>query len=94
MKFVNFEKFKNYLGSIGYTLDKGKDDYSQTLGFITYFFSHPTNPNKYFVNVFTDCEGNGANVMGINYGYGSIFSGNIKKVNIDMRTNFWKNMTI
>lgn len=94
MKFVKFEKFKSYLESIGYTLDKGKDDYSKTLGFITYFFSHPTNPNKYFVNVFTDIYGNGSSVMSINYGHGSVYAGFVKKVNIDMRKNFWKNMSI
>lgn len=89
MKFVSFEKYKAYLESHGYTLEKGKNDYSQTLGFITYIFSKHTDEDKYFVNVFTDRNGNGDSVMSINYGHGSIYTGHIKKVKIDFRTNYW-----
>lgn len=93
MKFVSFTKLKAYLEeSLGYRLERGKDDYSSSLRFITYFFSKEGVKNKIFVNVFTDYEGNGDSVMCINYGHGSIYYGGIKKVKIDMRKKFWRNL--
>jgi len=92
MNFVSFTKYKSYLESLGYSLERGKDDYSDSLHFITYFFSKEGEKDKYFVNVFTDCNGIGDHIMSINYGHGSIFVGGIKTIKIDMRKKFWKNL--
>lgn len=92
MKFVSFTKYKSYLESLGYHLENGKDDYSNSLRFITYFFSKEGEKDKYFVNVFTDRNGVGDKIMCINYGHGSIYVGGIKSIKIDMRRKFWKNL--
>lgn len=92
MNFISFTKYKSYLESIGYSLERGKNDYSDSLHFITYLFFKEGDKDKYFVNVFTDKNGVGDKIMCINFGHGSIYVGGIKKVKIDMRHKFWKSL--
>jgi len=91
MKFISFTKFKSYLESNGYVLEKGMNIY-YNLCFATYFFSKTGEVGKYTVNVFMSNDGIiGDHVMSINKGHGSIYIG-WKSVKIDMRKKFWLNM--
>lgn len=93
MKFVSYTKYKTYLESLGYVLEKGTNVYYD-LKFITYFFSKVGEKNKYTVNVFLDKFNNPTeHIMAINTGYGSPFLG-WKSVKIDMRKKFWQNLAI
>lgn len=96
MKFVKFSKYKAYLGSLGYVQEPHIDDYASPLAFRTYYFSKPNVKEKYGINVYTRPMPGSCgfeltdNIMTILYGCGSIYAGGIKKVNVDMRTKFWK----
>ena len=87
MKFISFEKFTEYLESLGYTKEPGVNEYPN-LSFKSIFFSKQSDKNKYWVNVFINTD----KVISIAYGYGSPYLG-YKTVKIDMRTKFWKNLT-
>lgn len=92
MKLISFKKYKAYLESFGYVLEKGTNEY-YSLGFITYFFSLPEENHKYMVNVYMDKKDFKPTdkVMSIARGYGNPYLG-WNSVNIDMRKNFWKNL--
>lgn len=99
MKFVSFNKYKKYLESLGYVQEKHIDDYAYPLAFRTYYFSKLDDKKKYGINVYTRPNIGGVgfeltdNIMSILYGCGSIYAGGIKKIKIDFRTKFWKNLT-
>ena len=86
-KLVSFEKYKAYLESLGYSQEKGTNEFPN-LSFKSYFFSKAGEVNKFIVNTFINTD----KVISIAYGYGSPYLG-YKTVNIDMRTKFWKNLT-
>ena len=89
MKFVSFCKYKNYLESFGWMIEKGTN-VSYDLKFVTYFFSKPDEKLKYTVNVFLDKYNEPTDhVISINRGYGSAYLG-WNSVKIDMRKKFWR----
>lgn len=90
MNFLSFTKFKAYLESSGYILEKGMNIYKD-LRFYTYFFSKPGKVDKYAINVYMlEDDSPGDHIMNINKGHGSLYIGwNLVKV--DMRKKFWKN---
>ena len=93
MKFISYSKYKNYLESFGYSLEKGTNIYYD-LKFITYFFSKPGEKLKYTVNVYLDKHNEPSDkVMSINHGYGSPYLG-WNSVKIDMRKKFWKDLCV
>lgn len=85
---ISFKKYKQYLESFGYVQEKGTNEYYD-LGFITYFFSKPTEKLKYTVNVFINSD----IIMSISHGYGSPCLG-WQPVKIDKRKKFWKDLMI
>ena len=90
MKFVKYNKFKNYLESNGYVLDNGMNIYPNC-GYCTILFSNINKKEKYAINVFLTNNGEiGDNVMSIAKGYGSPYFG-WNFIKIDMRRMFWKN---
>lgn len=93
MKHLSFNKFKCYLEQQGYYIEY-KDDHSDALQFVMYFFSKDGQKNKYFVNVLTDRNGVGDEIICISYGYGSFYVGGINKVKVDYRKNFWKQFIV
>ena len=93
MKFVSYNKYKNYLESFGYSLEKGTNIYYD-LAFVTYFFSKPDEKMKYIINVYLDKNNEPTDkVMSIAHGYGSPYLG-WQSVKIDMRKKFWKDLTV
>lgn len=91
MKLVSYKKYKAYLESFGYVLEKGTNTYYD-LGFITYFFSKPGEKLKYTINVYLDKDKEPTDkVIAINHGYGSPYLG-WHSVKIDMRKKFWKDL--
>ena len=86
MKYISFNKYKAYLESLGYSQEKGTNEYTN-LSFIQYFFSKSNEKNKYIVNTFTNSD----HVISIAYGYGSPYLG-YSNINIDKRKSFWKNL--
>jgi len=94
MKFISFNKYKSYLESCGYTLEKRTNTY-YNLKIISYFFSKAINREctKCIVNVFLDKENNPTDkIISIATGYGSPFIC-WDPVRIDMRKKFWKNLS-
>lgn len=93
MKLISYNKYKNYLESLGYVLEKGTNEYYD-LKFITYFFSKPNEKLKYTVNVYMDKDFKSTDkVMSIACGYGSPYIG-WGSVKVDMRKKFWKDLAI
>ena len=91
MKFISYTKYKTYLESNGYVLEKGINIYAD-LRFFTYFFSKPGKEDKYAINVFMSKAGTSSdNIMSINEGHGSPFLG-WRSVKVDMRRKFWKDL--
>ena len=91
MKFISYTKYKTYLESNGYVLEKGINIYVD-LRFFTYFFSKPGKEDKYAINVFMSKDGTSSdNIMSINKGHGSPFLG-WRSVKVDMRRKFWKDL--
>lgn len=89
MKLISFNKYREYLESFGYSIEKGTNTYYD-LKFVSYFFSKPSFKLKYEVNVFLDKDNNPTDkVMSINHGYGSPYLG-WESVKIDLRKKFWK----
>lgn len=86
---ISFNKYKKYLESIGYSIEKGTNTYYD-LKFVSYFFSKPSIKAKRIVNVFLDKDNNPTDkVISINQGYGSIYLG-WESIKIDLRKKFWK----
>ena len=93
MKFISYNKCKSYLESLGYSIEKGANEY-YVLGFITYFFSKPNEKLKCTINVYMDKDFKSTDkVMSIACGYGDPYLG-WNSVKIDMRKKFWKNLSI
>ncbi len=91
MKFISFNKFKSYLESYGYVLEKGMNIYAD-LKFFTYFFSKPDKEDKYAINVFMSKDGTPSDhIISINEGHGSPYIG-WRSVKVDMRRKFWKDL--
>ena len=91
MKFISYIKYKTYLESNGYVLEKGINIYAD-LRFFTYFFSKPGKEDKYAINVFMLKDGTSSDhIMSINEGHGSLFLG-WRSVKVDMRRKFWKDL--
>jgi len=83
---ISFKKYKQYLESLGYSQEKGTNEYCN-LGFKSYFFSKPNETYKYIVNKFINTD----YVISIAYGFGSPYLG-YKSVKIDKRKKFWKDL--
>jgi hypothetical protein len=87
MKFISFKKYTKYLESLGYSKENGENLY-ENLSIRSVFYSKPGEKNKYWINIFLNTD----KLISINYGYGCSWFG-YKSINIDMRQNFWKNLT-
>lgn len=90
-KFVSLPKYKAYLESKGYT-QKGVVDYGEPIRLKDYIFSKEGDKNVYkmtiYADPFDDC------ISSINYGHGTPYSGCWKRIKVDFRKKFWKELAI
>lgn len=91
-KHISFTKYKEYLQSQGYSLEDKTTEYGAPVNLRDYVFSKEDNKNIYKVTVHTEPYDD--HITSINYGHGSPYSGCWKRINIDYRKNFWKELTI
>lgn len=90
MKYISFNKYKEYLLSKGFVLETGTNIY-YNIKMKTYFFKDPNRNHKVLVNIFLDKDNNDTDyLVSVNCGYGSSLIG-YESCKIDKRKKFWKN---
>lgn len=93
MKYISFNKYKEYLLSKGFILESGTNIY-YNIKMKTYFFKDPNRNHKVLVNIFIDKDNNDTDyLVSVNCGYGSLLIG-YESCKIDKRKKFWKNFMV